>query len=237
VPFQNTNTSNITNFALSGSVTSIALNDGNGNLSLGESYGLSNYAIAQTGSNGNTNLYFPSDVESVVLVGNGNGTFQGPPASVLGGGGSAMLTADVNADGIADVLTVDTAGNLVAALGRGNGRFSVTSRTAGTGQLLVTGDFNGDGKLDALMIFPGAVDFHGNTLSTASLYFYGGNGDGTFQNATPQNLTITPALTPLVGDFNGDNKLDLILPYEAGNVDPEAPQPPSGVLFLAGNGD
>lgn len=237
VPFQNTNTSNITNFALSGSVTSIALNDGNGNLSLGESYGLSFFAIAQTGSNGNTNLYFPSDVESVVLVGNGNGTFQGPPASVLGGGGSAMLTADINADGITDILSVDTAGNLVAALGRGNGRFSVTSRTPGTGQLLVTGDFNGDSKLDALMIFPGAVDFHGNTLSTASLYFYGGNGDGTFQNATPQNLTITPALTPLVGDFNGDNKLDLILPYEASNVDVEAPQPPSGVLFLAGNGD
>jgi hypothetical protein len=237
VPFQNTNTSNITNFALSGSVTSIALNDGNGNLSLGESYGLSFFAIAQTGSNGNTNLYFASDVESVVLVGNGNGTFQGPPATVLGGGGSAMLTADVNADGIADLLSVDAAGNLVAALGRGNGRFSVTSRTGGTGQLLVTGDFNGDGKLDALTIFPGAVDFHGGTLSTASLYFYGGNGDGTFQNTTPQNLTITPALTPLVGDFNGDNKLDLILPYEASNVDVEAPQPPSGVLFLAGNGD
>jgi len=237
VPFQNTSTSNITNFALIGYVTSIALNDGNGNLSLGESYGLSNFAIAQAGSNGNTNLYFPSDVESVALVGNGNGTFQGPPSSVLGSGGSAMLTADVNADGITDVLTVDTAGNLVAALGRGNGKFAVTSRTAGTGQLLVTGDFNGDGKLDALTIFPGAVDFHGGTLSTASLYFYGGNGDGTFQNATPQNLTITPALTPLVGDFNGDNKLDLILPYEASNVDVEAPQPPSGVLFLAGNGD
>jgi hypothetical protein len=237
VPFQNTTTSNITNFALIGNVTSIALNDGNGNLSLGESYGVSNFAIAQAGSNGNTNLYFASDVESAALVGNGNGTFQGPPSSVLGGGSSAMLTADINADGITDVLTVDSTGNLVAALGRGNGTFSVTSRTAGTGQLLVTGDFNGDGKLDALTIFPGAVDFHGNTLSTASLYFYGGNGDGTFQNATPQNLTITPALTPLVGDFNGDNKLDLILPYEADNVDVEAPQPPSGVLFLAGNGD
>ncbi|MBB5329920.1 FG-GAP-like repeat-containing protein [Tunturiibacter gelidoferens] len=237
VPFQNTITSNVTNFALIGNVTSIALNDGNGNLSLGESYGVSTFAIAQAGSNGNTNLYFQSNVESVALIGNGNGTFQGPPATVLGGGSSTTLGLDLNADGVADALSIDTAGNLVAALGRGNGRFSVTSRTPGTGQLLVTGDFNGDGKLDALTIIPGNVNNQGGEiLSTASLYFYAGNGDGTFQpNTTPVNLTISAAGTPLVGDFNGDNKLDLILPYGTNVV--EGPQPPNGVFFFAGNGD
>ena len=240
VPFQNTSTSNITNFALIGNVTSIALNDGSGDLSLGESYGVSTYAVAQAGSNGDTNLYFQSDVESVTLVGNGNGTFQGPRATLLGGGFGAILSADLNADGLADVLSIDAAGNLVAALGRGNGTFTVSSRSgtaAATGLFLVTGDFNGDGKLDALTIFPGVINNQdGEILSTASLYFCAGNGDGTFQSYTsPVNLAISAAQPPLVGTLTGTTNLTLCSLH--GTTVIEGPQPPTGVLFFAGNGN
>jgi hypothetical protein len=241
VPFQNTSTSNITNFALIGNVTSIALNDGNGGLSLGESYGTSNFVVAQTGSNGNTNLYVQSNVESVILTGNGNATFQGPKATLLGGGVGTPVVADINSDGLADVLSLDAAGNLVAALGRGNGAFSITSCTPSTGQLLVTGDFNGDGKLDAIAISPGVNYTHDGTpiyqISTGQLFFYSGNGDGTFQpSPAPVDIKLSGAATPLVGDFNGDGKLDLIIPYN-GFLESAPGLPPStGTLFFAGNG-
>jgi hypothetical protein len=234
VPFQNTTTSNVSNFALVGDVTSIALNDGNGGLSLGESYGVSSFAVALAGSNGNTNLYFQRNVESVTAVGNGNGTFQAPPATVLG---LSEVTADLNHDGLTDVLALDASGNLLAALGRGNGTFNVVSRTPGTGQLFATGDFNGDGNTDVVSIFPGQIYYHDANpeyqISSAQLYFYSGNGDGTFQPLPAVDLGLSMAGIPLVGDFNSDGKLDLILPYYGFLGASQQ----SGSLFFAGNGD
>jgi hypothetical protein len=234
VPFQSTTTSNVTNFALVGGVTSIALNDGNGGLSFGASYGLSSYAVALPGRNSNTNLYFQSNVESVTAVGNGNGTFQAPPASVLG---LSEVTADLNNDGLTDLLSLDASGNLVAALGRGNGSFSISSTNSGTGQSVLSGDFNGDGKVDAVTVFPGEYSSHNGTfIASGLLYLYLGNGDGTFQpSLTPVNLQFPGILKTLVGDFNGDNKLDLIITHGGGAID--GGPLPSGVQLYAGNGD
>jgi hypothetical protein len=240
VPFKNTASSNTINLALIGADTLIALGDGSGNFTAGQAYGVSgNPVVAQVESNGNTDLLFQNGQivgQTVLVPGNGDGTFQAPPATLFQDGTSAFLTADLNGDGLTDVLTINTAGNFVAALGRGNGRFSITSQISGTGQLAVAGDFNGDGKVDVVTIFPGQFDPKtGSPISNGQLFFYSGNGDGSFQPASAaMGLPVGGALTPLVGDFNSDGRLDLVLPYGG-----EVPYgtPASGVLFLAGNGD
>jgi len=163
-------------------------------------------AVTQTGSNGNTNLAVQYDVESVVLTGNGNGTFQGPRATLLGGGTGAPVSADLNSDGLTDVLSVDAAGNPIAALSQGNGAFSIASRTPGTGQLLVTGDFNGDGKLD--LVLPYGMTILGTPQPLSGVLFFAGNGDGTF--AAPTSLPIPYTNIGFAADLNNDQKLDIL---------------------------
>ena len=66
-----------------------------------------------------------------VLEGNGDGTFQGTLRILLGQGNFSttstnveFATADLNGDGLTDVIGIDATRNLVSALGRGDGTFS-----------------------------------------------------------------------------------------------------------------
>jgi hypothetical protein len=243
VAFQNTATSTVTNLALIGSTsTIIVLNDGKGNFSAGPAYGVTGSTVTtQLGTGGNTNLLFTSYQSGTTIVpGKGDGTFQAPPATILNGTNTgSCVFADFNSDGLTDTLCIDSASNLVAALGRGNGRFSTTSQNATTGQSVITGDFNGDGKIDAIVIYPGTY-VHPHTIdgpitTPGQLFFYSGNGDGTFQPPAAGIVLPNTAIdTPLVGDFNGDNILDLVIPFGCDCVEPA---PPSGVLFYAGKGN
>jgi hypothetical protein len=80
---------------------------------------------------------------------------------------------------------------------------------------LITGDFNGDGKLDLAFI----GDQQGPPVSAAmpgidsySICIELGNGDGSFQSAVCQPAYSGQGEQPawvVVGDFNGDGKLDL----------------------------
>ena len=81
---------------------------------------------------------------------------------------------------------------------------------------VATGDFNGDGIPD-LAIASGA----GNTIVNVLL----GNGDGTFQAASPITVGSQPFYIA-VGDFNNDGNLDLAVANWAGN----------SVSILLGNG-
>ena len=215
VPFENTSAGNITNLALIGNATFIALNDGSGNFTAGQTYGVPGTpVIPQPAANGNTNLLFGD----ILVTGNGDGTFQALPASILGAAANGpFVAADLNRDGLTDTLSLN-GGYLVAALGRGNGRFIVSSQIAVDGQTVLAADFNGDGKPDAAV------------LSSTALSIYSGNGDGTFhQPPSSADLGITGSGLPLAGDFNNDGKLDLVIPYTNSQT--------SGSLFLAGNGD
>lgn len=158
-----------------------------------------------------------------VLLGNGNGTFQaqntyatsGPPGGIW-----SLVAADVNGDGIPDVIAGNSGSTAVSVLiSKGNGTFAtpVTFDVgAGVRGPLAAADVNGDGKAD-LLISNGDSD-------TVSVLL--GIGNGTF---LPQ-LTFATGRLPrqvVAGDVNGDGELDLIVANGNG----------VSVSVLLGNGD
>jgi probable HAF family extracellular repeat protein len=148
----------------------------------------------------------PND-QVVVMLGNGDGTFQSPVPYTVGKGPSTLLAADFDNDGKIDIAVGDSDGGIYVLQGNGDGSFHVDPilSVAGAGPWdLAVGDFNGDGKLDLA-----CVNQTGNSIS-----IFLGNGDATFHgdgffqppaavatNANPGQMTV--------GDFNGDGILDM----------------------------
>ncbi|MBA3914211.1 MAG: VCBS repeat-containing protein, partial [Acidobacteriales bacterium] len=155
-----------------------------------------------------------------VLLGNGDGTFQGPIAYPGRPDAQAVQAADVNGDGKLDVVTANISGTVSVWLGNGDGTLQtamVFGRNVGSYDLTI-GDFNGDGKLDVA------------TAGGSSVYVLLGNGDGTLQN--PQNLHVGQfALGIACADFNRDGILDLVA-----TSDTDFPES-SELAFFQGNGD
>ena len=139
-----------------------------------------------------------SNTTMSVLLGNGDGTFQGPVNYATSSPG-APITRDFNGDGNLDLAGLGI-NQVSVLLGNGDGTFqsSVYSGTGNGAYWLVAGDFNGDGKLD--------VANSNASDSTVSVLL--GNGDGTFQTHVDYGTGDEPRV-PTVGDFNQDNNLDL----------------------------
>jgi VCBS repeat protein/FG-GAP repeat protein len=155
-----------------------------------------------------------TDQNIMVLLGNGDGTFQSPVAYSLGNLGTSWPTGvavgGFNSDGKLDVAVVTASNGLSGAnalilFGNGDGTLQAPiSSPTGTSPVSVSvGDVNGDGKLDLLV---------GGNGSAAVLL---GNADGTFQN--PQllpvpfslSLPVTAEWVIRAADLNGDGHMDL----------------------------
>jgi len=212
-----------------GPATTILLGDGAGGFALGGAYPFS-FSTTQPTS-GNTNLLLTGNTLLDVL-GNGDGTFQFYPTTPFTSG-APVATADFNNDGLTDLLTIDGYGNLNALLSTGDGRFRTVVTSATNHATVMAGDFNNDGKSDAVGITPGHGIGHGSSSVVHSqLYFYAGNGDGTFAGSpTPIDVGVVQASSGVTADFNKDGKLDLLLPF----VDTYSNT--TGIVLLLGNGD
>ncbi|RIL11783.1 MAG: hypothetical protein DCC75_01725 [Proteobacteria bacterium] len=173
----------------------------------------------------------------------GSGTFSGAVSVTAGGElGYAIELADVNADGILDMVTsgkttdIGVSGNpeFSVALGNGNGTFkarvsyqlSATSGTQETASELLLADMNNDGKLD--VITAGRI---GNNRGVVMISLGNGDAQGTF--AAPVSTVIYTTFGETkdiaIGDLNNDGFKDVVF---AG----ELPNGVAQLRILSGNG-
>jgi Bacterial Ig-like domain (group 3)/FG-GAP-like repeat len=155
-----------------------------------------------------------------VLLGNGDGTFQGSSGPFDTGGQAAgpVVVADLNNDGKPDLVVAEFAGqaSVGVLLGNGDGTFqqAVVYDTGATGVALsaAVGDLNGDGKPDLVVA----------NLKCTTTSFEGcvsvllGNGDGTFQKALVYDAAGWNSQSIVLADVNGDGKLDLLVTNAGG---------------------
>jgi hypothetical protein len=176
--------------------------------------------------NGDTNLDIVTvnrhSSEISLLLGKGDATFH-PSVRIP----VARLTlarrlaaADVNGDGVTDVVIPDEHGDAIVMFGNGDGTFkaAVGYPTSGIEPVAVAvGDVNSDGH-------PDIVTANGYPAHDVSVLL--GHGDGRFGAAALFATGFAPH-SVVIADLNGDGSQDIV----TGNVGDGT------VSFLAGHGD
>jgi len=169
------------------------------------SVGLSFGGVADFNNDGKMDVWAQdANLNIEIFLGDGKGGFQ--KVDTIAIQGSNVLVADVNNDGIPDLLIQLApleADSLQVLLGRGDGTFQPQISACSSCVLGCVGDFNGDGIVD-LIAFSGSGS---GTLIVGTVYL--GAGDGTFQAGFVLPVGYNPPVT--AADLNGDGKLDLVL--------------------------
>jgi hypothetical protein len=163
-----------------------------------------------------------------VLPGAGDGTFGPPSQYAAGSRPNAVAAADFAGRGTDDIAAtndrgVGTVSTVRVLFNQGDGTFPpppLPQVQVGQGtNSLATGDFRGIGVQDLV-----TTNFYSGTVSV-----FLGNGDGTF--GAPHTFPAGPTpVRVVVGDFNGDGRLDLAVADSPFTGTP-------GVSILLGNGD
>ncbi len=189
--------------------------------------GVSSVAIADFNHDGNLDIASADQVDVLVSLGTGTGTFGTSTGYVADSGPFAVETGDVNGDGILDLVVANyKSDDISVLLGNGDGTFG-GSNNYNVGQVspwaLVLADFNGDQRLDV------AIASAGNGTDRGGFTVMLGNGDGTF--AAPKEYGKDNFVSVIAADINGDGKLDLI----SSGYDPSTNA--TFISVFLGNGD
>ena len=143
----------------------------------------------------------------VVMIGVGDGTFHAPVAYAAAAGGAGLAVADLNGDGVPDLIAADAGnGSVSLFLGNSDGTYKQATTTylaARSPIFVTTADLRHNGTKDVVV-----TDMQG-----ANVYVMFGNNDGTLQNAVayplPSSGYHSGAAQVLAGDLNNDGVLDL----------------------------
>ncbi|HEX8492498.1 MAG TPA: FG-GAP-like repeat-containing protein [Pyrinomonadaceae bacterium] len=153
----------------------------------------------------NTCCQTPQSVS--ILLGDGKGGFGAPTTFSAGTGAYAIVSADFNNDGKADLAVANNADNNISLLlGNGNGTFAAPvnfTLPASSPSDLAYGDVNGDGNTDVL-------------VAAGNIFVLLGNGAGSFSVGSP--IFMPGAVAVAVGDINGDGKADLATANSTGSL-------------------
>lgn len=197
-----------------GSRFAVAYGSGNGTFQ-SPKYFLSNGSWAMLARDVNQDnkkdlLFLRSSTNSSIsVVLNSNNGFNAPATITYGG--SDIVAADFNGDGLRDMVTVtDTESNytseVVIALNDGQNGL-LPDRNFGTPAGMTTfaeGDFNGDGKRDV-------VTGHVNNTSAQRLGVFLGDGTGNLTSVSSQVSPANGIRSLTVGDLNGDGLDDVFM--------------------------
>jgi hypothetical protein len=178
----------------------------------------------------NTNVNGATGTVSV-LLNNKNGTFASAATYTVGKQPYQVAIGDLNGDGYPDLAVTNyttggSAGSVTILFGSASGTFTVsgtTLATCATPYGVAIGDFKHNG-------FPSVAV---TCYTTSQLEVFPNNGNGTF--GSPYIYTVFNSLNSLVpnpasivvGDFNRDGKLDIVVGNTTAN----------NIAFFAGNGD
>jgi hypothetical protein len=149
-----------------------------------------------------------------VLLGNGDGTFQGAvPYSLGASGATSVAVADVNGDGFPDLIVAtgsNTAGLVGVLLNDRTGKFP-TVATYSSGGLsplaLAVADLNGDGKPDVVV----ANQWTDNTDTSSNVAVLLNDGTGKFPSGIQYGTGGFFPDSVAIADVNGDGKPDLVV--------------------------
>jgi hypothetical protein len=155
-----------------------------------------------------------NDLDDIaVALGNGDGTFQNTPVLSNTDHYPTFLAIGYFNDDARPDLAVQRSfdSHIDIFLGNGDGSFTVKQNILTPNATpVVVGDFDGDQKADLAV---------GNTTGVVQrVTLLHGNGDGTFQDAGNIGQFRDPTPWVAAGDFNNDQKLDLVVPDTGASV-------------------